>query len=387
MRPWPRVRWPLACVLALGLAAPGLLGPAPAQDAKKDKSDTSRRVTFRTYDGVDIQGTFFPPVGTKRDVTVLLLHNFEHKKGGNSHQDGWDEFAAELQKQGYAVLSFDFRGFGESKTVGREFWDKARAPDNQIVRGAQRMPPPDTIDHKDFPPAYYPSLVNDVAAARAYLDRKNDANEVNTSNLVLIGAGEGATIGALWLDSEFHRRKWRGSLTGIRPDLDEPEGKDVAAAVWLSISPRLAGVPMGTALHSWIVETGAQNRVPTAFLYGADDAEGQRLAKQYKAAILAAAGARNKEKMRFTGEHGVPGTKLRGNELLSDSLETRSWILDKYLKPLLDERGVKEARKKDAEKFRYFWSFPPAADTYAKMENQDLPFPVPLRLMRVPSGP
>src|SRR3954447_13304713 len=160
---WPRARRSLAALLALALSAAGLLAPAPAQPARKnkDKADNSRRVSFRTFDGVDLQGTFYAAAGNKRDATVLLLHNFDHKKGGSSHQDGWDQLAADLQKDGYAVLSFDFRGHGESKQVGREFWDRAKAPDNQMIRGAARMP--DTIDHKEFPAAYYPVLVNDIA--------------------------------------------------------------------------------------------------------------------------------------------------------------------------------------------------------------------------------
>src|SRR5260370_21261334 len=86
------------------------------------------------------------------------------------------------------------------------FWTQ---PNNQ--RGLKvRVDPaklPESIDKGSFLPAYYPALVNDVVAARAWLDKKNDGGELNMSNLVVIGAGEGATIGTLWLYSELHRKR------------------------------------------------------------------------------------------------------------------------------------------------------------------------------------
>ena len=53
---------------------------------------------------------------------MLLLHDFDLKKGGSSQQAGWADLAASLQKDGFTVLSFDFRGFGDSKNVDKEFW-------------------------------------------------------------------------------------------------------------------------------------------------------------------------------------------------------------------------------------------------------------------------
>src|SRR5438874_1289007 len=104
--------------LTLGLALLGLwLFSCQSVFAQAAKKADAKRVTFKTYDGVELAGTFYPAGGTaKKDATVLLLHDFDHKSGGNSHQDRWDELAERLQQEGYSVLSFDFRGFGESKT-------------------------------------------------------------------------------------------------------------------------------------------------------------------------------------------------------------------------------------------------------------------------------
>src|SRR5439155_10748847 len=109
--------------------------------------------------------------------------------------------------KGYAVLTFDFRGHGDSTSLANvmQFWTQ---PHNKGV-GVTVNPvkPPDSIDNKTFLPTYYRYLVNDVAAAKAFLDRKNDGGELNVANLVVIGAGEGATVGALWLASEFHMKR------------------------------------------------------------------------------------------------------------------------------------------------------------------------------------
>src|SRR5947209_15543385 len=95
--------------LTLALALPvGMLSGAALHAADPAKKGDSKRVSFQTVDGVEIQGNYYVSPGTKKDACVLLLHNFDPKKGGNSHQDGWDNLAATLQAAGYVVLSFDF---------------------------------------------------------------------------------------------------------------------------------------------------------------------------------------------------------------------------------------------------------------------------------------
>src|SRR5204862_4095410 len=111
-----------------------------------------------------------------------------HKIGGNREQDGWDDLAKKLQAN-YAVLTFDFRGHGDSTDVvpgPMGFW---RYPDN---RSLGSNPNKKTISWKDFPKGYYPMLVNDIAAARHFLDVQTNANRCNSSNLILIGAQDGA---------------------------------------------------------------------------------------------------------------------------------------------------------------------------------------------------
>src|SRR5262245_41278023 len=180
-----------------GLIALALLGPAATDALAQGKKANTKNIEFDTSDGVTIKGTLWPNAGGKRDAVVILLHNFDPDKGGNRSQDNWPLLAQMLYDDGYSVLSFDFRGFGDSKSVSKEFWNAGhnRAP---LLKNITAKPP-DFIEYKkNFNSGYYTYLVNDIAAAKAYLDRRNDAKELNTSNVILIGAGQGATLGAMW---------------------------------------------------------------------------------------------------------------------------------------------------------------------------------------------
>src|SRR5262249_58161541 len=132
----------------------------------------------------------------------------------------------------------------------------------------------------------YPNLVNGVLAARAFLDRKNDSGELNTSNLIVIGAGHGATVGALWLASECHLKHGTPPGAAVGPVLDPRlikwdmnyECKDVRAAIWLSISPTLVSAN-GLPVRDWFLEAaGKMNKVPTVFLFGKEDKAGDERA-------------------------------------------------------------------------------------------------------------
>src|SRR5262249_15867833 len=129
----------------LGLAATSLamLG-MPAATSAAD----GQEVQFDTADYVTLKGTFYPGKNGKNSPAVILLHDF----GSDRTKGGWDALAKELQKKGFAVLTFDFRGHNDSCTVangtdeiGKTFW---KFPMNtQTFRPGKNR---DTIDHKDI---------------------------------------------------------------------------------------------------------------------------------------------------------------------------------------------------------------------------------------------
>jgi pimeloyl-ACP methyl ester carboxylesterase len=370
----------LTALTLVAFLARGALAQEDKKDKDKDKAEPSKKVKFTSFDGVELSGTFYPkiPGGKDKDACVLLLHGLDRVKGGSSHQDGWDHLAEELQKEGYAVLSFDFRGFGDSKEVSREkFWNRSKAPQNMTLSVAGRAP--DSIEFKEFRSGYYPMLANDVAAARACLDRKNDNREVNSSNLILIGAGEGATLGSLWLATECKRKRSRGVANDGRLDFDDPECRDVVCAVWLSISPSLAGISV--PVSRWLVEAGADNHIPMGFLYGADDRESKEVSKRYLEHITSAPSAR-KNKIEFTAAAEVPNTKLRGSQLLAKSLNTED-LIKNYLDRVLERRGTREARSRDPIKTTYYWTMRAGLPILAKSDQEEVLRGLPLNQMGV----
>ncbi|MFO0877661.1 MAG: hypothetical protein U0840_09920 [Gemmataceae bacterium] len=341
-----RVRLLVGLVLFVMVLA--LSGSSRAQGAKNTKN-----IDFKTYDGVTIQGTFYPNASGKRDAVVMLLHDIDLKKGGSSQQEGWSDLAAALQEAGYPVLTFDFRGFGESKEVNPdEFWKESQ--NTNLVRGGVKKP--SQIDHKNFNPRYIPYLVNDIAAAKAYLDRQNDQKACNTSSLIVIGAGEGATLGSLWLAHEARRRKDKNPasplLLAVPPQLGEPEVNNVAAAIWLSISPRLGGVqvPVGSLMR----EVGRDHKVPMAFVYGKGDGTGDNFARSLMN-MINPRGSKDKD-FQLTNIMPIPDTKLAGHKLLGKGSETEAFVVKKYLPSVMEKRGNKEWSERKVEASAYWYT-------------------------------
>jgi pimeloyl-ACP methyl ester carboxylesterase len=367
------------------LLAVALLGATPALGQGAKKPPISKDVTFNTADDVKLSGTLYPNPGGKKDAVVMLLHNFDLKKGGGSSQPGWAELAEILHKEGYTVFSFDFRGFGESKTVGNNFWNTVMFPHNSALNIKGALKKGNTLDHKNFSLAYVKFLVNDIAAAKAYLDRRNDAKELNSSNLVLIGAGEGAALGSMWLANEARRRR----DTNVPPLQFGPpaltsasELEDVACAVWLSISPKVLG--FGTPVERWVVEVGKKNKKPMAFVYGKNDSNGSTLAKNLVAKIKTANGGKGAKEKSLSGSFAVPGTKLAGNLLLDKDLDKllpskddKGFLLN-YLEQVFNDRGTKEQkdRKSEASAYWYVTTTPsgqPRAVKISKKAGQEAP--------------
>jgi alpha-beta hydrolase superfamily lysophospholipase len=370
-------------------------GPLSAADDSDDKIE-SKRVHFPTYDEVELSGTFYrsiPAAGKKdKDSVVLLLHDFRHAKGGGSQEDGWRQLAGQLQQEGYAVLSFDFRGFGNSKSVSPKFWT---APYNKGIRGANRRPSPSTIDQKDFSPGYYINLLNDIAAARAYLDVLNDAGDVNSSNILIIGAGQGATLGALWLASECRRQRDPRSdrlLENMLPQwnpltrFDEPEGNDIAAAVWLTVYPSLETKSLGGSLKTALVDTARNAKIPTYFLYSKKDEKAANLTKFNMEAITMENGKKSEQK--GVKEKAIVGAgDLSGSKLLSSRLKTSEYILD-FVNRVIEDRGTKTRKTRENQKYAFCWSMPwPTARnvnrSLAKLPGEPVTRPVPLNVIGV----
>jgi pimeloyl-ACP methyl ester carboxylesterase len=217
-------------------------------------------VTLTTVDQVSLRGTFFPSRKEKEAPCVLLLHDLRQTRKA----PGWERLATTLQREGYAVLTLDFRGFGESRNVGPAF---RTFPHNQRLgrRG-------DELNGAAFPEEYRPFLVNDLATARAYLDELNNAGKLNANSLVIIGAGQGAAVGMLWMASECCRFASTPDARTVRT----PEARNLACAVWLGFQP-LLNKARALPYKQWLELTGAE-LIPMAFACDPKDQAGRKLA-------------------------------------------------------------------------------------------------------------
>lgn len=336
-RPW----FGLVALTAITLLAPGAL----AQDAKGDK------VNFATVDGVNLSGTYYPGKGNNA-ATVLMLHAV----GDSSKKEGWVQLAQKLQAEGFAVLTFDFRGHGASKEVDPQmFWSNPFNKSN--IRGAGK----EAIEFRDFSPAYHTALVNDIAAAKAYLDIKNDDKECNTSSFIVIGAETGATLGALWMHQEWYRCRVKPFGMGVGKTDTRPEGADTICGVWLTISPTL-GPNYRVNLAGLLNKAGKEKAVPMLFLHGNEDKPGQKIAKGLERSLVTYKGKTDdgkpmrEEKFRYTAAVGL-GTKLKGVGLLQKGLETDKHIAE-YLREVVDSRG-KSRVSRDFANTPFVWTLPP----------------------------
>jgi len=123
----------------------------------------SRRITFTTEDGLIQVGTFYP-AKDKKGPAVILIHML-----GGSRKD-WKIAAEHLQKNGYAVLTFDLRGFGESITT----------------RDGKKL------DWETFTEEDYQKMIKDVGSAVDFLTGQTG---VDDKRIGIIGAALGANIG------------------------------------------------------------------------------------------------------------------------------------------------------------------------------------------------
>jgi hypothetical protein len=302
------------------------------------QEENVEKVRFETVDGVQLRGVYYP--AKRQAPCVLLLHALGH----GSQQKVWRELATTLQKKGYAVLGFDFRGHGDSCSVeAEEFWSPKYPNNRALVRGFPR----DEIDFKDFDYRYYPVLVNDIAAAKAFLDRRNDLGHCNSSNLIVIGADTGATLGALWVNAEWNRFRLVAPQPGFPPQPEkQPEGKYILGCVWLDISSTLGRRRVN--VPALVDLAGHHGETPMVFLYGQGDAQGERLAKSCERSL------KRGKKLEYTTSVQVPAAKeTSGRDLLQQGLGTQKAIVE-YLDTLAEEEG-NEWAEHDFRGSRFVW--------------------------------
>ena len=331
-----------AALVAVALASSGVT----AQNEAKDAANVDD-VSFPTVDGITLRGKFYRgPKMPKPVPVVILLHNV----GGSetSNHANWIALAKELQSD-FAVLAFDFRGHGRSTTVDpqlflRNIADRKAVPSVTLASA--------TIDQKSINKLTYPLLCNDIAAAKTYLERfKNDSTECNTQNIFLVGAEQGATLGAIWANSEYYRYKCDITPTGLPRYAGTPEGKYFTGFMWLSIGQKVGDRTMNIASLSAM--PAKFNAAPFCW-FAKGDTKARDLAKIVEKTVHSV----KKTEQPVTAAVGTDDNKFVGVELLSPSLGVGPEI-HKQLKALAAKVNDREWEKRDFNKTMSSWRLAP----------------------------
>lgn len=335
MRRWMAAPFLLAAAVGLSLDPP----PVDAQD-KKPVTPTEE--SFNTADGVRLKGLFHKsPNGDKQgQAVVVLLYPPGPEK--SMLKGDWDSLIVKLNDAGFHVFRFDWRGHGGSTDITDPLGDSSpfngfwvnqitgRFWNQRYVRGWGKKPAKNDIRVKSdvTGPGYFPVYVTDLAAARFHLDLKNDQGEVNTGSIYLVGAGDTATLGMMWLAAEWQRPAVAPMLPGglqykavplsnlVPPD--PPAGYDVAGAVWLSGSrPPVVAEGVVQAWAKSAIKLRDNNKM--LFMYGADDSAAKRDSEAFYNRVLVAGGSKapvSLSPIDQTFLYPITKTKLNGVSLL-----------------------------------------------------------------------
>jgi pimeloyl-ACP methyl ester carboxylesterase len=300
--------------------------------------DTKQSVSFDSVDDVKLVGTFYKGPKGIDSPTVILMHRFQSDRTAK----GWDQLARDLQgKLNCAVLAIDFRGHGGSKAVTSKFW--ANYSDNRNgIRGGTNARTKNDINYTEFKGSYWPMLLNDMAAARHYIDLQNDAQKCNASSIIVIAAQDTAGLAMGWAVHEWERKSVPAatSIVAINPTVADP-GEDLAACVWLGPTGRGGGVTFRTT--EWFNRCSKlRENTPMYFLYGKQDSNSAGVVPgMYGAVRRPPEGSRSKH--AFDKEEALatrlPGQDLLGNPALNVNEKIVAWL-----------EGVLKARKNQAWK-------------------------------------
>src|SRR5262249_44703687 len=149
----------------------------------------------------------------------------------------------------------------------------------------------------------------------------------------------GAGLGLIWVAAEFNRHKKGFNMAGMQIYYPDPEGKDLASFVALSVKQTLGTGSASIRLPTANLFKHPKTRdLPMCFFYGDEDAAGKSFAQYLYGPKVLNAESKTKP-LKLTFEIPMKGTKLTGQELLGKkALETEVFVA-KYI-----SEKVKEAR-------------------------------------------
>jgi pimeloyl-ACP methyl ester carboxylesterase len=340
----------LVVVLSTSLETPQVQAQAKAAPPEEE--------TFTTADGIQLHGLFHKSAKSPgTDPVVILL--YPPGKDNNMTKGDWTGLANRLNEAGFNVFRFDWRGHGKSKDIkdAPKFWQNPWTGltwNSRYING--KKPSKDQLVFQDLnnPTAYMPVYLTDIAAARAHLDNKNDAGDVNTSSIYVIGSENAAALGIGWMATEWNRpafaptpnqlllvdTKYAYVPQMLRERDFTTAGEDLSGAVWLSASyPTSITQQNIKGFISGILPNGGRmplapkirDNDPMLFMFSAGDKKSESASKFFHFEALAAKG-NNTGLNKLNEKYFCPiekGEELKGVALLgnNDKLKTEDTLM------------------------------------------------------------
>lgn len=313
-------------------------------------------VQFSSADGVELSARYVPGLRGGKSPAVIVLNDIGH----DSQPDFCNEIVTELVSQGYAVLNLEFRGRGQSTAISPEFWNYTT--NRKYVKGYRPWKLPETISRDDFAAGYLPNLVNDVAAAHAFLARRNDVGECNGRQIYLIGIGQGATIGQLWCVSEWSRFRTFGVSRKL---VSQSEGVNIAGCVW--VLPALSLDRQKMPMLTWLKKTSAKKTALTGIVYDSADRTTARFCSQAEQSLNSSRGG--KSFVSSAIKLGADRSLLRSEGAKTEVLGILESMRKVQETPLWEDRNFIDRT--------YVWSLPGVGRVIAKEEGESEFHPIP----------
>lgn len=205
----------VACLTVMG--AETVLAQTGKAGAPEDK-------TLTTKDGVEIRITYYPGSGGKETPVVVMLPG----KGGsrliyNNAPQGAKPLAKVLQELGYAVVTVDPRGHGES-TGGK-------------AHPAGKKSAPQELKARD-----YQNIVNfDLEAVKKFLFDEHQKQSLNMAKLAIVAADAMTPVAAEYALLDWSKKPYEDSEI---PGMGTPRGQDVKCLVLLTPDTTTPGMSM-----------------------------------------------------------------------------------------------------------------------------------------------
>ncbi|HQR06827.1 MAG TPA: hypothetical protein PLN21_08400 [Gemmatales bacterium] len=350
---------------------PAKTGTPPA---KAPDGNVEHIVTF-TYDGVRLEGDYYPaPEGKAKVTPCLILVHPVGPKHLNSNRTDFGKLPEKLQKMGYAVAAIDLRGYGKSKSVETKFWN-THTPKTKSL---------DVIEGKDYASSLEMlDMVNDLIALKIWLNTKNNSKECNSHVIGVIGLEQGGLIAMAWAANELadpariknqssiptqngqnnngfannqgnnnqngglfgglfggnrnnNMNNAQGNTTGQGTHvIPKYEGEDITCIVCVSTTNRLNDQLSYALLEYWMSFLRDRG-VALMAIYGANDKEASAF---WSKAVQWAKPTTDKYRFKNSGTKPIKGTSLVGTKLLSNDTLDVTKVLEDYLAEAVKRAG------------------------------------------------